>query len=41
LTIFVTPRIVNPDTPKILKMISDIKSRYKRAKGEVGFGIFD
>ena len=41
LTVFVTPRIVNPDTPKILKMISDIKSRYKRAKGEVGFGIFD
>jgi len=41
LTIFVTPRIVNPDTPKILKMVSDIKSRYKRAKSEVGFGIFD
>jgi pilus assembly protein CpaC len=41
LTVFVTPRIVNPDTPKILKMISDIKSRYKRAKSEVGFGIFD
>ena len=41
LCIFVTPRIVNPDTPKILKMISDIKSRYKRAKDEVGFGIFD
>ncbi|MBW1809012.1 MAG: pilus assembly protein N-terminal domain-containing protein [Deltaproteobacteria bacterium] len=39
--IFVTPRIVNPDTPKILKMIADIKSRYKRAKSEVGFGIFD
>jgi pilus assembly protein CpaC len=39
--VFVTPRIVNPDTPKILKMIADIKSRYKRAKGEVGFGIFD
>ena len=41
LTVFVTPRIVNPDTPKILKMISDIKARYKRAKSEVGFGIFD
>jgi pilus assembly protein CpaC len=39
--VFVTPRIVNPDTPKILKMISDIKSRYKRARDEVGFGIFD
>lgn len=41
LTIFVTPRIVNPATPKILKMVSDIKARYKRAKSEVGFGIFD
>ncbi|MBN2496587.1 MAG: pilus assembly protein N-terminal domain-containing protein [Deltaproteobacteria bacterium] len=41
LCVFVTPRIVNPETPKILKMISDIKSRYKRAKDEVGFGIFD
>ncbi len=41
LCVFVTPRIVNPDTPKILKMIADIKSRYKRAKSEVGFGIFD
>lgn len=41
LCVFVTPRIVNPDTPKILKMISDIKSRYKRAEDEVGFGIFD
>jgi pilus assembly protein CpaC len=39
--VFVTPRIVNPDTPKILKMISDVKSRYKRAESEVGFGIFD
>jgi pilus assembly protein CpaC len=41
LCVFVTPRIVNPDTPKILKMVADIKSRYKRAKSEVGFGIFD
>jgi pilus assembly protein CpaC len=39
--VFVTPRIVNPETPKILKMIADIKNRYKRAKSEVGFGIFD
>jgi len=41
LCVFVTPRIVNPETPKILKMIADIKNRYKRAKSEVGFGIFD
>ena len=39
--VFVTPRVVNPETPKILKMIADIKNRYKRAKSEVGFGIFD
>jgi pilus assembly protein CpaC len=41
LCVFVTPRVVNPDTPKILKMITDVKSRYKRARSEVGFGIFD
>ena len=41
LTVYVTPRIVNPDTPKILKMISDIKARYTKAASEVGFGIFD
>lgn len=41
LCVFVTPRIVNPETPKILKMISDVKSRYKRARDEVSFGIFD
>ncbi len=39
--VFVTPQIVNPETPKILKMVADIKSRYQRAKSEVGFGIFD
>jgi pilus assembly protein CpaC len=41
LCVFVTPRIVNPETPRILKMIADIKNRYKRAESEVGFGIFD
>jgi len=39
--VFVTPQIVNPETPKILKMVADIKSRYQRAQSEVGFGIFD
>ncbi|RME27396.1 MAG: BON domain-containing protein [Deltaproteobacteria bacterium] len=39
--VFVTPRVVNPETPKILKMIADIKSRYHQAADEVGFGIFD
>ena len=41
LVIFVTPRIVNPDTERIRKMIADIKDRYKQAKEEVSFGIFD
>lgn len=41
LLIFVTPRIVNPDTERIRKLIDDIKTRYKQAKGEVTYGIFD
>jgi len=41
LVIFVTPRIVNPDTERIRKIIDDIKSRYKQARDEVTFGIFD
>lgn len=41
LVIFVTPRIVNPDTERIRKTISDIKTRYKQAKGQVNFNIFD
>ena len=41
LVIFVTPRIVNPDTERIRKLIDDIKVRYKQARDEVSFGIFD
>ncbi len=41
LVIFVTPRIVNPDSDKIRAIIDDVKSRYKQARGEVTFGIFD
>lgn len=41
LVIFVTPRIVNPDSDKIRTIIEDMKSRYKQARGEVNFGIFD
>ncbi len=41
LVIFVTPRIVNPDSEKIQSLINDVKSRYKQARGEVNFGIFD
>ncbi len=41
LVVFVTPRIVNPDSDKIRSIIDDVKSRYKQARGEVTFGIFD
>lgn len=41
LVIFVTPRIVNPDTERIRRMINDIKNRYKQARDEVEWGIFD
>lgn len=41
LVIFVTPRIVNPDSDKIRTIIEDVKARYKQARSEVGFSIFD
>ena len=41
LVIFVTPRIVNPDSDKIRTIIEDVKSRYKQARTEVNFNIFD
>ncbi len=41
LVIFVTPRIVNPDTERIQKIIEDIKNRYKQARDEVSYSIFD
>ncbi|MBX7096744.1 MAG: pilus assembly protein N-terminal domain-containing protein [Myxococcaceae bacterium] len=41
LVIFVTPRIVNPDSDKIRTIIDDVKARYKQARSEVTFGIFD
>ena len=41
LVVFVTPRIVNPDTERIRKLIDDIKARYKQARDEVTYGIFD
>jgi pilus assembly protein CpaC len=41
LVIFVTPRIVNPDTERIQKIIEDIKNRYKQARDEVTYSIFD
>jgi pilus assembly protein CpaC len=41
LVIFVTPRIVNPDSDKIRTIIEDVKARYKQARSEVNFNIFD
>ena len=41
LVIFVTPRIVNPDSDKIRTIIEDVKARYKQARSEVNFSIFD
>ena len=41
LVIFVTPRIVNPDTERIRSTISGIKTRYQQARRQVTFSIFD
>lgn len=41
LVIFVKPRIVNPDSDQIKNLIEDVKNRYKQARSEVNFNIFD
>jgi pilus assembly protein CpaC len=41
LVIFVTPRIVNPESDKIRTIIEDVKARYKQARSEVNFNVFD
>jgi len=41
LLIFVTPRIVNPESDKIQAMIDEMKVRYKQARSEIRFNIFD
>lgn len=41
LLIFVTPRIVNPDTERIRRLLDDMKQRYKQARDEVAYSIFD
>lgn len=41
LLIFVTPRIVTPGSERMAASIDDIKARYRKAQGEVRFGIFD
>ena len=41
LLIFVTPRIVNPDSDRVRQKIDDIRSSYKQARSEVLFNVFD
>jgi pilus assembly protein CpaC len=41
LAIFVTPKIVNPDSDRIRETIDKIKERYKDASEAVGFSIWD
>jgi pilus assembly protein CpaC len=41
LAVFVTPKVVSPNTPRIRQLIDDIKARYKKAKAEVGWQVFD
>jgi pilus assembly protein CpaC len=41
LVIFVTPRIVNHDSDRIRGVIQEITERYKQARSEVRFSIFD
>lgn len=41
LVIFVTPRIVNHDSDRIRGVIQEITDRYKQARSEVRFSIFD
>ncbi len=41
LAIFVTPRVVNPDSDRVREKIDKIKERYKDAADAVGFNIWD
>jgi pilus assembly protein CpaC len=41
LVIFVTPRLVNPDSEKVRGLIEDVKERYKQARDDVGFNLLD
>lgn len=41
IAIFVTPKIVNPDSDRIRETIDKIKERYKDAADAVGFNIWD
>lgn len=41
LAIFVTPKVVNPDSDRVRETIDKIKERYKDAADAVGFSIWD
>jgi len=41
LVIFVTPRIVTPDSDRIRNALEEIKTRYQQGRHEVTFSIFD
>lgn len=41
IAVFVTPKIVNPDSDRIRELIDKIKERYKDASSAVGFNIWD
>ena len=41
LVIFVRPYIISPESERVVKMIKDMEQRYKEAKDEVDYSIFD
>ncbi len=41
LVIFVRPFIITPESERVVKMIKDMEQRYKEAKDEVDYSIFD
>ena len=41
LVIFVRPYIVSPDSDRVVHMIKDMEQRYKEAKDEVNYSVFD
>lgn len=41
IAVFVTPKIVNPDSDRIRELIDKIKERYKDASSAVGYNIWD
>jgi pilus assembly protein CpaC len=41
LVIWVKPYIVTPDSDRVVRMIKDIEQRYKEARDEVLYSVFD